>query len=54
VNWPQSLSEWEWAIGEGIVLPLLFWELYRLRKSQRRDREAKQAAEKPSGDDGMT
>jgi hypothetical protein len=43
------ISEWEWAIGEAIVLPLLFWELYRLRRSQRRDREAaaKRDQEKP-------
>jgi hypothetical protein len=51
VHWPQSLPDWEWAIGEGIVLPLLFWELYRLRRTQRRDREAKRDAEKLSGDD---
>jgi len=38
MNWP-SLGQWEWAIGEVIVLPLLFFELYRLRRSQRRDRE---------------
>jgi hypothetical protein len=42
----------EWAIGEAIILPLLFWELYRLRRSQRRDREAKREAEKASGDSG--
>ena len=38
MNWP-SLGQWEWAIGEIVVLPLLFFELYRLRRSQRRDRE---------------
>jgi hypothetical protein len=36
----MNLGRWEWAIGEIIVLPLLFFELYRLRRSQRRDREA--------------
>jgi hypothetical protein len=36
----MNLGHWEWAIGEGIVLPLLFFELYRLRRSQRRDRDA--------------
>jgi hypothetical protein len=54
VNWPNSLSNWEWAIGEAIVLPLLFWELYRLRQSQRRDREAKRDAEKSSEDSGVS
>lgn len=36
----MGLGQWEWAIGKVIVLPLLFFELYRLRRSQRRDREA--------------
>ena len=36
----MNLGQWEWAIGKAIVLPLLFFELYRLRRSQRRDREA--------------
>ncbi len=40
----MNLGQWEWAIGEIIVLPLLFFELYRLRRSQRLDRE-KAAAE---------
>ncbi len=35
----SSIGQWEWAIGEAVVLPLLFYELYRLRRSQRRDRE---------------
>ncbi|HEX3995498.1 MAG TPA: hypothetical protein VHX39_30365 [Acetobacteraceae bacterium] len=44
MNWPSG-GQWEWAIGEIIILPLLFFELYRLRRSQRRDRErAKEAA----------
>ena len=38
MGWP-NLGQWEWAIGEAIVLPLLFFELYRLRRSQRRDLE---------------
>ena len=54
VNWPHSLSNWEWAIGEGVVLPLLFWELYRLRRSQRRDLEAKREAEKTTRDSGAS
>ena len=50
MSWPTSLVEWEWAIGEFAVLGLLFFELYRLRRSQRRDREAtdRQSAETPS------
>jgi hypothetical protein len=36
----SSAGRWEWAIAELIILPLLFWELYRLRRSQRLDREA--------------
>jgi hypothetical protein len=52
VNWPHALSNWEWAIGEVVVLPLLFWELYRLRRSQRRDREAMRDAERSSGNGG--
>ena len=44
MNWPSGV-QWEWAIGEVIVLPLLFFELYHLRRSQRRDRErAREAA----------
>jgi hypothetical protein len=52
MNWP-SLGQWEWAIGEIVVLPLLFYELYRLRRSQRRDREK---ARRPDerGDDGRS
>ena len=38
MNWPTP-GQWEAAIGEVIVLPLLFFELYCLRRSQRRDRE---------------
>jgi heme exporter protein C len=52
VDWPHSLANWEWAIGEGVVLPLLFWELYRLRRSQRRDRES--AARCPQQRQAMT
>lgn len=43
MNWPSG-GQWEWAIGEIIVLPLLFYELYRLRRSQRRDREKARSA----------
>jgi len=38
VNWPVGV-QWEWAIGEFVVLPLLFYELYSVRRSQRLDRE---------------
>ena len=38
MNWPGP-GQWEAAIGGIIILPLLFFELYRLRRSQRRDRE---------------
>jgi hypothetical protein len=44
MDWP-SLGRWEWAIGEIIILPLLFFELYRLRRSQRQDREKARQAE---------
>lgn len=47
-----SLSDFAWAIGEIVILMLLFWELYRLRRSQRRDREARRDAEKRAGDGG--
>jgi hypothetical protein len=39
MDWPH-LGQWEWAIGEVVILPLLFFELYRVRRSQRRDRES--------------
>ncbi len=38
MKWPSGV-QWEWAIGEIAVVLLLFWELYRLRRSQRLDRE---------------
>jgi hypothetical protein len=45
MNWPSGM-QWEWAIGEFAVLGFLFWELRRLRRSQRQDRErARGAAE---------
>lgn len=52
----MNLGQWEWAIGEVIVLPLLFLELYRLRRSQRRDREAaaREAAVKAAPVEGQT
>ena len=60
MEFPSTLVQWEWAIGEGIVLALLFWELYRLRRSQRRDREeaarrasAAEAAGHPEGQHGL-
>jgi hypothetical protein len=42
VNWPSGV-QWEWAIGEFLVLGLLIWELRRLRASQRQDREKAEA-----------
>jgi hypothetical protein len=36
----MNLGRWEWAIGEAIILPLLFFELWRVTRSQRHDREA--------------
>jgi hypothetical protein len=47
MNWP-NLGQWEWAIGEAVVLPLLFLELYRLRRSQRRDREKARRTGQPT------
>ena len=38
MNWPHG-AQWEWALGEFAVLGFLFWELYSLRRSKRRDRE---------------
>ena len=31
--------QWEWAIGEFAVLAFLVWELVKLRRTQRLDRE---------------
>ncbi len=45
MTWPHG-AQWEWAIGEFAVLGFLFWELFSLRRTQRRDRErAKREAE---------
>jgi hypothetical protein len=41
MNWPSG-GQWEWAIGEFVVLAFLIWELYHLRQIQRRDREKAQ------------
>ncbi len=51
MNLPSGV-QWEWAIGEFAVLGFLFWELYRLRRTQRIDREKarlKDRVEEPSG-----
>jgi hypothetical protein len=46
-----ELPQWEWAIGEVIILPLLLFELHCLRRSQRRDREAaRQSADVETAD----
>ncbi len=50
MNWPSGV-QWEWAIGEFAVLGFLIWELVRLRRTQRQDREkARKAAEAGSPD----
>jgi hypothetical protein len=38
---------WEWALGGPVLLGLLFWELSRLRRTQRIDREKARQAETP-------
>jgi hypothetical protein len=35
----------DWVLPGLILLPLLCWDLYLTRRSQRRDREAQQALE---------
>ena len=48
INWPSGV-QWEWAIGEFAVLGFLFWELFHLRRTQRRDRQkAAQAGRRPT------
>ena len=37
------LARFEWMGFEGIVLAVLFWQLFSLRREQRRDREAERA-----------
>jgi hypothetical protein len=46
LNWPSGVR-WEWAIGDFLVVGFLIWELRSLRRTQRRDREKLQHAEKP-------
>jgi len=50
MEFPSSLGQWEWAIGEFIILPFLVWELIKTRRLIREDREAKQKAEPPPPD----
>jgi hypothetical protein len=38
MDW-SFLVRMEWAIPELILLPLLFWDLYLTRRSQKRDKE---------------
>ncbi len=50
MNWPAGV-QWEWALGDFLVVGLLVWELARLRRTQRETREkaalqAKDAAQK--------
>lgn len=51
MNWPSGV-QWEWALGDFVVLGLLFWELKRLRRDQAatrarlaRERAAREADE---------
>jgi hypothetical protein len=37
------LAKFEWVGFEGIVLFILFWQLFSLRREQRRDKEAEEA-----------
>lgn len=51
MNWPTG-GQWEWAIGEVVVLVALLGELYWLRRTQRIDREkAREAAERDRSSD---
>jgi hypothetical protein len=52
MSWPEG-GQWEWAIGEFAVLMFLFWELYRLRRTQRRDREKANDAERAKPEKGL-
>ncbi|WP_428483697.1 hypothetical protein [Rhodopila sp.] len=50
MRWPSGV-QWEWAVGEFMVLGFLVWELFHLRRIQRRDREqARQAEAVPPAD----
>lgn len=54
ISWPSG-SQWEWAIGEFAVLGFLVWELFSLRRTQRRDRrKAAEAGREPAGPDEAT
>lgn len=46
MTWPHG-AQWEWALGEFALLGFLFWELYSLRRSKRRDREKARSGEDP-------
>ncbi len=47
MKWPSGV-QWEWALGDFVLLAFLFWELHKLRRSQRRDRERVQQDEAPA------
>ena len=54
ISWPSGV-QWEWAIGEFAVLGFLVWELFSLRRTQRRDRrKAAEAGREPAGPDEAT
>ncbi|WP_428491290.1 hypothetical protein [Rhodopila sp.] len=48
MKWPHG-AQWEWALGEFVVLGFLFWELYSLRRTKRRDREKAQNSDPALG-----
>lgn len=49
LSWPSGV-QWEWAIGEFAVLGFLVWELYSLRRTQRRDRQKAAETSAANGD----
>ena len=44
MNWGPFV-QFEWLIGEGLLLAVLFWQLFSLRREQRRDREKQRQAD---------
>ncbi len=49
-----ALARYEWALLEVVVLGLLFWQLFSLRRANRhaKDAEARAAAERDAGEGG--
>ncbi len=52
MNWPHGM-QWEWALGDFLLLGFLIWQLVSVRRSLREDREkaAREAAETPPPND---